>query len=102
MRFAAIALAGAAIALIAGCRYAEQRHDDGAGGSYFDNSGHPDAWSGGARKITVSTPKGPHQVWIKRVGNNPKLKLLLLTGGPGFSHRYLEVMDSFLPREGVE
>jgi proline iminopeptidase len=41
-------------------------------------------------------------VWIKRVGNNPKLKLLLLTGGPGFSHSYLEVMDSFLPAEGVE
>ena len=70
--------------------------------AYFDNSSHPDAWSGGARKITISTPKGPHQVWIKRVGNNPKLKLLLLTGGPGLSHAYLEVMDSYLPAEGVE
>jgi len=70
--------------------------------SYYDNSGHPDAWTGGARKITISTPKGPHQVWIKRVGNNPKLKLLLLTGGPGLSHAYLEVMDSYLPAEGVE
>lgn len=70
--------------------------------SYFDNSGNPDAWSGGARKIPITTPKGPHQVWIKRVGNNPKLKLLLLTGGPGLSHAYLEVMDSYLPAEGVE
>ena len=52
-----------------------------------------------ARKISISTPKGPHQVWIKRVGNNPKLKLLLLTGGPGLSHAYLEVMDSYLPAE---
>jgi len=70
--------------------------------SYFDNKTHADAWSGGARKITISTPKGPHQVWIKRTGNNPRLKLLLLTGGPGLSHAYLEVMDSFLPPEGVE
>ncbi|MFL6786050.1 MAG: proline iminopeptidase-family hydrolase [Sphingomicrobium sp.] len=70
--------------------------------SYFDNRAHADAWSGGARKITISTPKGPHQVWIKRTGNNPKLKLLLLTGGPGLSHAYLEVMDSFLPQEGIE
>ena len=70
--------------------------------AYFDNRGHPDAWSGGARKIAISTPKGPHQVWVKRVGNNPRLKLLLLTGGPGLSHAYLEVMDSYLPREGVE
>ena len=69
---------------------------------YYDNAGHPDAWSGGVRKIVISTPKGPHQVWTKRVGNNPKLKLLLLGGGPGPSHAYLEVMDSYLPREGVE
>lgn len=70
--------------------------------SYYDNTAHPDAWTGGARKITISTPKGPHRIWIKRVGNNPRLKVLLLTGGPGYSHAYLEVMDSFLPREGVE
>ena len=70
--------------------------------SYYDNAHHPDAWSGGVRMIPISTPKGPHKVWTKRVGNNPKLKLLLLTGGPGFSHAYLEVMDSFLPAEGVE
>ena len=79
---------------------AHQPSRDGA--SYYENSSHPDAWSGGARKLTISTPKGPNQVWIKRVGNNPKLKLLLLTGGPGFSHAYMEVMDSFLPAEGVE
>ncbi|HTG64681.1 MAG TPA: proline iminopeptidase-family hydrolase [Sphingomicrobium sp.] len=70
--------------------------------SYYDNSGHPDAWSGGARFVPITTPKGPHKVWVKRIGNNPKLKLLLLTGGPGLSHAYLEVMDSFLPGEGVE
>ncbi|MEO7749399.1 MAG: proline iminopeptidase-family hydrolase [Sphingomicrobium sp.] len=70
--------------------------------SYYDNRGHADAWSGGARMIPITTPKGPHKVWVKRVGNNPKLKLLLLTGGPGLSHAYLEAMDSFLPAEGVE
>ena len=70
--------------------------------SYYDNQGREDAWSGGAREIMIQTPKGPHQVWTKRVGNNPRLKLLLLTGGPGYSHAYLEVMDSFLPAEGVE
>ena len=97
-----IALASAALVLLAGCRYAEAPRSDGPAASYFDNSGLADAWTGGARKITISTPKGPHQIWIKRVGNNPKLKLLLLTGGPGFSHAYMEVMDSYLPAEGVE
>jgi len=93
--------ASAGLLITAGCNRPQQ---DQAGplASYYDNKAHPDAWSGGARKITISTPKGPHLVWIKRVGNNPNLKLLLLTGGPGFSHDYLEVMDSFLPAEGVE
>ena len=100
------ALAIAGLLLTAGC-FQQQNMDEASvnaapPASYYDNSKNADAWTGGARKITISTPKGPHQVWIKRVGNNPKLKLLLLTGGPGFSHRYMEVMDSFLPAEGVE
>ena len=97
-----IALVGTVALLLAGCRRAEPAESVTPPASYFDNSGHPDAWTGGARKITITTPKGPHKVWIKRVGNNPKLKLLLLTGGPGLSHASLEVMDSFLPAEGVE
>jgi proline iminopeptidase len=96
------AIVSVALVLVAGCRRIEADNRNGPPASYYDNSGHPDAWTGGARKITISTPKGPHQLWIKRVGNNPKLKLLLLTGGPGLSHAYLEVMDSFLPAEGVE
>ena len=95
--------ASTALLLVTGCKQAQSKEAAAAPpASYFDNSGHPDAWSGGARKIDISTPKGPHKVWIKRVGNNPKLKLLLLTGGPGLSHAYLEVMDSYLPAEGVE
>ncbi len=102
MRRPMTAIAGTALILVAGCRNPERTQAEGPPLSYFDNAGRPDAWTGGARKITITTPKGPHQVWIKRVGNNPKLKLLLLTGGPGFSHAYLEVMDSYLPAEGVE
>jgi proline iminopeptidase len=70
--------------------------------SYFDNRGRPDAWSGGVRMIEITTPKGRFKVWTKRVGNNPKLKLLLLHGGPGATHEYFAAFDSFLPAEGVE
>ena len=52
--------------------------------------------------IEIATPKGEFHVWIKRIGNNPRLKLLLLHGGPGATHEYLEAFDSFLPREGIE
>jgi len=45
--------------------------------------------------------KGKYKVWTKRVGEGP-LKVLLLHGGPGFSHEYLEAMESFLPQAGIE
>lgn len=70
--------------------------------SYFDTRGLPDAFSGGARMVDIQTPAGKYRVWTKRVGNNPRLKVLLLHGGPGATHEYFEVFDSYLPREGVE
>jgi proline iminopeptidase len=70
--------------------------------NYFDYSGRADRRSGGARRIPVETPSGQFSVWTKRVGNNPDLKVLLLHGGPGATHEYLEACDSFLPAAGVE
>ena len=70
--------------------------------SYYDASAHADSWSGGARMVPIKTPKGDFKVWIKRTGNNPRMKLLLLHGGPAMSHNYMEVFDSFLPAEGIE
>ena len=69
---------------------------------YLDYSGRDDALSGGARMIPVSTPAGTFRVWTKRIGNNPDLKLLLLHGGPGCTHEYLEACDSYLPAAGIE
>jgi len=58
--------------------------------------------SGGARRIPVSTPAGTYRVWVKRIGSNPALRVLLLHGGPGSTHEYLEACDSYLPAAGVE
>lgn len=63
---------------------------------------HPDAWSGGARLIPVRTAHGTFSVWTKRCGDDPRIKLLLLHGGPGCTHEYFECFDSYLPRAGVE
>jgi proline iminopeptidase len=71
-------------------------------GSYLDYSGRDDVLGGGARMIPISTPAGPQRVWIKRVGNNPSLRVLLLHGGPGSTHEYLEACDSYLPAAEVE
>jgi proline iminopeptidase len=70
--------------------------------SYLDYSGRSDRLSGGAQKIPVTTQVGPQQVWVKRVGNSPGLRMLLLHGGPGATHEYFEPCDSYLPAEGIE
>jgi proline iminopeptidase len=54
------------------------------------------------RLIPVETPNGTFHVWTKRVGNNPTQKVLLLHGGPGATHEYLEAFDSYLPGAGIE
>jgi proline iminopeptidase len=69
---------------------------------YFDNAGRTDVLSGGVRLIPVETPVGTFRVWTKRVGNNPSIKVLLLHGGPGATHEYLEAFDSFFPAAGIE
>jgi proline iminopeptidase len=69
---------------------------------YLDYSGRADRLSGGARRVPIETPGGRFTVWTKRVGNNPDLKVLLLHGGPGATHEYLEACDSYLPAAGVE
>ncbi len=70
--------------------------------AYLDYSGRDDRLSGGARRIPIDTPAGRFAVWTKRVGNNPGLKVLLLHGGPGATHEYLEAFDSYLPAAGIE
>jgi proline iminopeptidase len=70
--------------------------------SYLDYTGRDDALSGGARMVPVRTPAGTYRVWLKRTGNNPDLRVLLLHGGPGATHEYLEACDSYLPAAGVE
>lgn len=69
---------------------------------YFDYSGSDDQFTGGVKMIPITTPKGTFKVWTKRVGNNPKMKVLLLHGGPGFTHELFECFDGYLPKEGIE
>jgi proline iminopeptidase len=58
--------------------------------------------NGGVKVIPIETPKGTFNVWTKRIGNNPKIKVLLLNGGPGATHEYFECFENFLPAEGIE
>src|ERR1700743_1147728 len=56
----------------------------------------------GIKMVNVQTPVGKFRVWTKRFGNNPRIKVLLLHGGPAMTHEYMECFESFLPKEGFE
>ena len=53
----------------------------------------------GIRMLPVAG--GKYKVWTKKIGSGP-VKVLLLHGGPGFGHEYLEAFESFLPQAGIE
>ena len=69
---------------------------------YLDFSNRDDQFTGGIKMIPIETPKGTFNVWTKRVGNNPKMKVLLLHGGPGGTHEFFECFDGYFPQEGIE
>lgn len=58
--------------------------------------------SAGVKMIPIKTPIGTFKVWTKRFGNNPKIKILLLHGGPAMTHEYMECFETFFQREGFE
>ncbi|MFN7261397.1 MAG: proline iminopeptidase, partial [Cyclobacteriaceae bacterium] len=49
--------------------------------------------SGGVKLIPIHTPVGDFKVWTKRFGSNPKIKVLLLHGGPALTHEYMECFE---------
>ncbi len=68
---------------------------------YF-NYGETGVKSAGIKMIPVETPIGTFKVWTKRFGNNPRIKILLLHGGPAATSEYMECFESFFPQEGFE
>src|SRR5882757_7089255 len=89
--------------LVISCK---SKHENGFGGempvSKYFNYGDTGVQTAGVRMIPVKTPVGKFKVWTKRFGNNPRIKILLLHGGPAMTHEYLECFESFFPKEGFE
>lgn len=70
--------------------------------SEYFNYGDSVVQYAGIRMIPIKTPVGDFKVWTKRFGNNPRIKILLLHGGPAMTHEYMECFESFFPKEGFE
>jgi proline iminopeptidase len=90
----AIALAGSAVAGLSGGEVAAAELQPAV-----DALNPPGIRVAGILMIPVAG--GKYRVWTKRMGSGP-VKVLLLHGGPGFPHDYLEAMESFLPQAGIE
>jgi proline iminopeptidase len=91
------------MALLVGCNQAQTASEATAAvpGSYFDGP-ETGVQDGNVRIIPITTPKGKFNVWTKQYGNNARVKVLLLNGGPGATHEYFECFENFLPKEGIE
>jgi proline iminopeptidase len=88
------------IALLLSCETAVNEKTNGVLQNYFYSVDSVEA--GGVRMIPIETPIGKFNVWTKRFGNNPRIKVLLLHGGPAMTHEYMECFETFFLREGFE
>ena len=90
-----------AIILFTGCNSGKNTGGSMAVADYF-NYGDSSVQVAGIKLIPIQTPVGTFKVWTKRFGNNSKIKILLLHGGPAMTHEYMECFESFFPKEGFE
>ena len=84
--------------LLNGCKKQENSIKE----NYLDFSKRDDQFTGGIKMIPIKTPKGIFNVWTKRVGNNPTIKVLLLHGGPGLTHECFESFEGYFPNQSIE
>jgi proline iminopeptidase len=85
------------VLLLAGCQH--QKYD--GANKALNERGVPqynELQAGGVKMITVD---GKYQVWTKKIGDG-NIKVLLLHGGPAFTHDYFECFENFFPQAGIE
>jgi proline iminopeptidase len=85
------------VALLFSCSNEESKTTS----SYFDRT-EQGVQDGGIQFIPIKANGKDFKVWTKRVGNNPRIKVLFLNGGPGMTHEYHECFENFFPAEGFE
>lgn len=89
-------------ATIFSCKEKENNQTSAITVAEYFNYGDTGVQAAGVRLIPIKTPVGDFNVWTKRFGNNPRIKILLLHGGPAMTHEYMECFESFFPQQGFE
>lgn len=91
-----------ALLFTASCKPAHEQTAGNTAVSQYFNYGDTAVESAGVKMIPITTPIGNFKVWTKRFGNNPRIKILILHGGPALTHEYMECFETFFQREGFE
>ena len=89
-------------AFIFSCNAKDNKLDGNITVADYFNYSETGVQSAGIKMIPVKTELGEFKVWTKRIGNNPRIKILLLHGGPAATAEYMECFQSFFPKEGFE
>jgi proline iminopeptidase len=66
---------------------------------YLDYTTNDAVQAGGIHMVKL---KEGYQVWTKRIGNSPTMKVLLLHGGPAGTHELMIAFESFFPQANIE
>ena len=56
----------------------------------------------GVQMIRIGTAIDSFNVYTRKVGNNPSMKVLLLHGGPGCTHELYESVENYFPGKNIE
>ena len=89
--------------IVCSCTNNKKKNEkDSEKNNYFDYSNSDDQVTGGVKMIPIETPQGTFNVYTKRMGNNPKMRVLLLHGGPGGTHEEFGNFEGYLPNEEIE
>jgi proline iminopeptidase len=88
--------------LLTGCKNKQEADNKKLSVADYFNYTKQETENAGVKMIPITTPKGTFKVWTKKIGNNPRIKVLLLHGGPALTHEYMECFEAFLPKEGFE
>lgn len=88
--------------IFSNCKQKNSEKASPTSSQYFDYSGQDDQWTGGIKMIPIQTEKGTFNVYTKRMGHNPKIKVLLLHGGPGGTHEEFGNFEGYFPKEEIE
>lgn len=90
------------VSLLTGCNNKQETTNKKLSVEEYFSYTKEETENAGVKMIPITTPKGTFKVWTKKIGNNPRIKVLLLHGGPALTHEYMECFEAFLPKEGFE